>query len=237
MSDTSAAPTLGVVVPAYNAERYLAEALETILAQSEVRVEVVVVDDCSTDGTRRLAESFADRGVRCLGSPARRGVGAARNLGIAAVTGEFLAFLDADDLWPAGRTGILVAALRSHGGPCIAIGMAEQFICPTLSPAQQARLRAPPPPVPAYMAGGVLMRRTDFDRVGPFDVSLTFGEFIDWFGRARKAGLAEVQVPDIVLRRRLHADNMTIRQRASATDYLEVIRRELARKKDTNTRS
>jgi GT2 family glycosyltransferase len=115
--------------------------------------------------------------------------------------------------------------------------MAEQFICPMLSAEQKARLRAPPPPTPSYIAGGVLFRRADFDRVGPFDENLVFGEFVDWFGRARNAGIAEVQVPEIVLRRRLHGDNMTVRQRASATDYLKVVRRELARKRETNTRS
>jgi glycosyltransferase involved in cell wall biosynthesis len=222
---------VSVVIPAYNAERFLAEALQSALAQTTGRIEIVVVDDGSTDGTHALAESFAGRGVVCRTRPDRHGAGAARNLGAAAATGEYLAFLDADDLWPPGRTAALGRALLDQGERAIAIGQVEQFICPTLTPEQRARLRPPPPPGPGYVAGGAMMRRADFLAVGPFDETLRLGEFVDWFGRARSAGLAEIVVPEVVLRRRLHGDNTTLRERAAAADYLEVVRRELARKR------
>lgn len=228
---------VSVVVPAYNAERYLAEALRSILAQTAGRMEIIVVDDGSTDGTRAAAAHFAAQGVKCLPAPVRRGIGAARNFGIAAASGDYLAFLDADDLWPRDRTAVLGRALTAQGGRCIALGQAEQFICPMLSAEQRARLRLPPAPAAGYLAGGILLRRADFLQVGLFDEALTLGEFIDWFGRARGAGLAEIVVPDIVLRRRIHGDNQTLRHRASASDYLEVVRRELARKRDSDTRS
>ncbi|MCW5771647.1 MAG: glycosyltransferase, partial [Rhodospirillaceae bacterium] len=73
---------ISVVIPAYNAERYLGAAIDSILAQTVGRMEIVVVDDGSTDGTRAVAESFADRGVVVKPVPARRGIGAARNLGV-----------------------------------------------------------------------------------------------------------------------------------------------------------
>jgi glycosyltransferase involved in cell wall biosynthesis len=223
---------VSVVIPAHNAERYLAEAIGSVLGQTVGRMDIVVVDDGSADATCAVAAEFAGRGgVVCVPMPERRGTAAARNRGIAAASGEYLAFLDADDLWLPERTAVLGSALLRARGPAIALGHVEQFLCPTLTPEKRASLRPPPPPGPAYLAGGILMRRADFAAVGPFDEGLTLGEFIDWFGRARRAGLAEIVVPDIVLRRRVHGDNTSLRQRAAAADYLEVVRRELARKR------
>lgn len=229
-------PSVSVVVPAHNAARFLGEALDSILAQTSGRMEIVVVDDGSTDATGAVARGYADRGTLCVPVPERRGIGAARNLGIRTATGDYLAFLDADDLWTPTRTAVLAAALTAAAKPSIAVGRVEQFLCPSLSPEQRAQYRVPPE-APAYLAGGVLVRRADFLAVGAFDESLTLGEFVDWFGRARQAGLGEIQVADVVLRRRIHGANHTLRHRVSARDYLEVARRELARKREAISKS
>jgi len=229
--------SVSVVIPARNAERYLGAALQTVLAQTAGRMEIIVVDDASTDGTGAAAAALAGNGVTCLALPEKRGAAGARNLGVRAASGEYLAFLDADDLWLPERTAVLGRALASQGGRAIALGHVEQFISPEIAPERRRTLAAPPPPMPAYVAGGILMRRADFLAVGAFDETLTLGEFIDWFGRARRAGLAEIVVPDIVLRRRIHGDNTSLRQRAAAGDYLEVARRALARKRDNEFKS
>ncbi len=92
--------TVSVVIPAWNAERHLGPAIRSALAQTWPRVEVVVVDDGSTDGTRELAEAFGER-VRVLTGP-RGGVARARNRGLEASRGDPVHFLDADDVLPAG---------------------------------------------------------------------------------------------------------------------------------------
>lgn len=222
---------VSVVIPARNAERYLGAALQSVLAQTAGRIEIIVVDDASTDGT--AAAAFAGHGVTCPALPEKRGVAGARNFGVGAAAGDYLAFLDADDLWLPERTAVLLSALASQVGRAIALGHVEQFISPELGPERRRASAAPPPPSPAYLAGGILLRRADFLAVGAFDETLTLGEFVDWFGRARRAGLAEIVVPDIVLRRRIHGDNTTLRERAAAGDYLQVVRRELARKRDS----
>jgi glycosyltransferase involved in cell wall biosynthesis len=227
---------VSVIVPAHNAERYLAEALESVMAQSDGRLETIVVDDASADGNGGVAASFGRRGVTCLSLPRQRGIGGARNAGIAAATGDLLAFLDADDLWPPARTGVLLRALQAHGEGGIAIGHVEHFICPNITAEQRASLRAPPPTQLGYFAGTILLRRSDFLSVGGFDEDLVLGEFIDWFSRARHAGLTAVAVPEIVLRRRMHDSNQTLRQRHAARDYLAVVRREIGRKKALSTK-
>ena len=93
-------PLVAVVVPAYNAERYLADTLRSVQLQTMADFELIVVDDGSTDGTRLIAEQFArsDRRVRVL-TQKNRGVAAARNLGWRTSTAPFVAPLDSDDLW------------------------------------------------------------------------------------------------------------------------------------------
>jgi glycosyltransferase involved in cell wall biosynthesis len=97
------APLLSVVIPTWNRARLVGEAIESALMQREGAVEVIVVDDGSTDGTPdALAGRFGAR-IRLLRMPERRGPGAARNAGVRAATGELLAFLDSDDLWLPGK--------------------------------------------------------------------------------------------------------------------------------------
>ncbi|UYM04634.1 glycosyltransferase family 2 protein [Solicola gregarius] len=109
-------PHLSVVVPAYNVERYLAECLDSILAQSYEPLDVVIVDDGSTDGTATIARTYADTypNVRLVPTP-NHGLGAARNRGVAESAGELIAFADSDDTVVAGAYDELVGALEAVG--------------------------------------------------------------------------------------------------------------------------
>lgn len=99
------APLLSVVIPTWNRAQLVCEAVESALAQRPGAVEVIVVDDGSTDGTAELLERQYGSEVRSLRMPERRGPGAARNAGVRVATGTLLAFLDSDDLWLPGKLG------------------------------------------------------------------------------------------------------------------------------------
>ncbi len=90
---------VSVIIPVYNYDRYLGEAIESALGQTYQHLEVIVVDDGSTDQSGEVARSFAGRGVRYC-HQVHAGIGPARNRGVELAQGEFLAFLDADDRWP-----------------------------------------------------------------------------------------------------------------------------------------
>ena len=229
-------PRLSVVVPAFNAERYLAQALESVLAEAAALgsgqgCEVIVVDDASSDGTLSVAAAFAGRGVRSLSRPLQGGPGAARNSGVAAAQGELLAFLDADDLWPAGRLALLLSALGKARAPAIAFGHARQFACPLMDADTRRRLRIPAEATPGYCTGAMLLRREDHLRVGRFTETLRVGEFIEWFGRAHDLGFAIALIPEIVLERRIHGANQTVRHRADYGDYTQALKRVLDRRR------
>ena len=109
-------PRISVVVPIHDVESYLSTCLQSLARQTERDLEVIMVDDGSTDGSRALAERFAlqDRRFRLLTQP-NGGLGSARNTGLDAATGEFLAFVDSDDVLPADAYGRLLGALDATG--------------------------------------------------------------------------------------------------------------------------
>ena len=90
-------PAVSIIIPVYNAEKYLAETLQSVLAQTFRDFEIILVDDGSTDGTSEIIDKFSDRAI-CLKND-HRGPASSRNLGLEAAQGSLIAFLDADDLW------------------------------------------------------------------------------------------------------------------------------------------
>ena len=217
---------VSVIVPAYQAERFLDEALESALAQEGVPVEVIVVDDGSTD---RTAEIAARPGVRVV-RQRHRGISVARNAGLARATGRFIAILDADDLWPPDRLSLQVQYLREHPAVGIVLGLTEIFLndgdaLPAHWPHVLAGQAIP------RVAGSMLARREAFERVGGFDESLRLCEDIDWLSRAKDAGVTAGSVDRVVLRYRIHAANTTSDTMGIRADLLRVLRGSVRRQR------
>lgn len=220
---------VGVVIPVRDGERYLAEALDSVLAQTHLPLDVVIVDDGSTDGTVEIARRYAPE-VRWV-SQVAAGIGAARNRGVAEVRGELLAFLDGDDVWPTDRLERQVAAFAPSPSPDLVFGHVEQFVSPELGPAERARLACPDQPQPALLANTMLLPRAVWDRVGTFSTSAIRSEFLDWLLRAREQGLREVVLEDVVLRRRLHTANHGRVNHDVAGEYAITLKRALDRRR------
>lgn len=126
-SPPTTGPLLSVVVPAYQVREWLADCLEAVLAQTYTSLEVVVVDDGSTDGTGELADAYAGRDGRVrVVHQANAGLGAARNAGVAVARGPLLAFADSDDVVPPDAYATMVASLERTGS-AIAIGAVDRF--------------------------------------------------------------------------------------------------------------
>jgi CDP-glycerol glycerophosphotransferase len=120
-------PQISVIVPVYDVEAYLAECLESVLAQSAADIEVIVVDDGSTDGSAAIADEFGDRDARIrLVRQANHGLGHARNTGVAAAHGDFLAFVDSDDRLAPGALALLLETLERTGSD-FAAGNIQRF--------------------------------------------------------------------------------------------------------------
>lgn len=210
--------SVGVVVPAYNAERLLADALRSIFRNACVPLEVVVVDDGSTDRTLEVASAFPVRLVHI----AHGGVAAARNAGWSLVESEHLAWLDADDLWPDGRLERQLRILTGDPAIDVVYGRVQERQLHqdgTEGPLGPARV--------GHLPGCMLIRRKSFASVGGFDETLSVGEFMDWLVRSRAHQLREAMLDDTCLVRRIHGQNLGIVGRDHRRDYLRVAQRSL----------
>ncbi len=214
---------VSVVIPVYNAAAYIGQAIASVRAQTHKPYEILVVDDGSTDDSVLIAMRA---GARCI-RRSHEGPGAARNSGVEQASGEYLAFLDADDLWTPDKTGRQLAALRNESVDMV-FGHVQQF---------HEQAGSSFGPEAGCLPGTLLIRREQFLRVGLFSTEWAVGEFIDWYARAVDAGLRSSILPDVVLQRRIHDTNLGVRERASQVDYTRVVRAALHRRRNTGNAS
>lgn len=215
-------PTISVIIPVYNGERYLAEAVRSVLDQTLSPDEIIVIDDGSTDGTATLVQSMA-AGIRYVYQQ-NQGPAAARNRGLELASGDIIAFQDADDLWTAERLAIQSILLARHPSIHAVVGR-TRFIHEDTAPAEFATQTAAASS-PHWFLGihSGLYRRSAFALTGPFNTSLRYHEDIDWFRRARAAGLVVRPHDDLVLLHRRHATNMTNDRAALRRELLRMLR-------------
>jgi len=223
-------PLVSVIIPVYNYDRYLGEAIESVLNQTYQHLEVIVVDDGSTDRSGEVAKSFADRGVRYC-HQAHAGIGPARNKGVESAEGEFIAFLDADDRWPLQKIERQLKAFESDETLEMVFGQALQL---QNGPEWEAGVRdynkpSVPGMVPGMVPGTMLIKRDAFFRVGLFKGDLKVGEFIDWYARAVELKMRSLVLPELFLWRRIHDSNQGVRERQSVSDYARVLKAKLDR--------
>ncbi len=221
---------VSVIIPVYNCERYLGDAIESALRQTYRPLDIIVVDDGSTDNSDPAARRFGPPVRYC--SQTHAGIGAARNRGTEVARGRYLAFLDADDLWTEDKLALQTAAFDRDPGLHIALGHVRHFHSPDLPEAAKQKIHCPPEAMPGYSCSTMLVTREAFSRVGPFEVGWQVGEFIDWYARARQTGLKSILLPDVLLRRRLHAANQGIVRRQARTDYVRVVKAALDRRRN-----
>lgn len=223
-----ATPT-SVVIPCFNGEAYLAEAIASAKAQLAGPVEIIVVDDGSTDGSGEVARAAGVGYVR----QDNAGVAAALNHGVRVATGPCLAFLSADDVWRPEKLALQHAALADAPNRLVFSHMLH-FVSPELPAEVAATLVAPPEPMPAFSAGTLLTRLDTFRAVGELNEGFAVGEFVDWFGRAKDKGLEVVMLPDTVSMRRVHKSNHST-QTLKARSYAPVLKALLDRRRAERT--
>lgn len=223
-------PRVSVVIPAYNAVRFLPETVASALSQTWRDFEIIVVDDGSTDGTDAWAARHPDRRVRLIRQP-NRGAATARNRGIAAATGDYIALLDADDLWEPTKLEQQVALLDCRPE----VGLVHTAVCYIdENGGETGRM------LDTYGDGDVwrevvlhmlvrcgstpLVRRECFETVGVFDTDLSFAEDWDmWVRISARYHFAVIHKPMVLYRQ--HNANMTKGYQVIAPNLERVLER------------
>ena len=209
---------VSVIVPVRNGERYLGAAIESILKQSYAPSEVIVVDNGSVDGSAAVAQRFGPP-VQVLTEPVP-GPAQARNFGIRAASGDFIAFLDADDLWDPLKLEHQISIMLQQPEVDLVFANMREFISPDLTDAQQANMSPRADDYRGMCASTLLARARAFQIAGAMP-QIPIGEFVAWYGLAQTAGLKSHLIPEVLVKRRIHLTNMSRRTRDEQAGYLK----------------
>ena len=224
-------PLVSCVIPVFNGEGHLGEAIDSVLAQDHRPLEVIVVDDGSTDGTAGVARSRGDA-VRYV-KQANAGPSSARSLGVQHAHGDLVAFLDGDDRWLAAKLARQVAVLstRLELDGCLTHGRlfwdgdgpiaAEELAWPAERRIDTGGL----------IGSTLVVRRAVFDVAGLFDPSLPHSGTAEWFARARERGAVIETIAEVLVERRMHAGNFSRQRGARDEEYFRLLKRSLDRKR------
>lgn len=220
---------VSAIVSVYNGEMHLAETIESVISQSYPRMEIIIIDDGSTDGSGKVAQGFVPS-VRYYYQP-NGGIAAAWNRGIGLAAGDFIAFNGADDLWTSDKIRSQMDVFRRDSTLDIVFGHVKQFHSPELTDEEKRKIRCPDELMPGVSAGTMLIKRESFFLVGLFDTTWRRGIFNDWYMRATELGLRTHMMPGLLMWRRLHRANHGIVNRDKSVDYVRMIKASLDRRR------
>ncbi len=218
---------VSVIIPVYNGADFLADAVASIGRQNYGPLEIIIVDDGSTDGTAGLSARLgAD--VRYV-YQRNSGPASARNKGLEIASGEIIAFLDVDDIWPVDKLALQTACILKNPNLDVVLGRI-QVVRLAGSPETDLSIDSGSP-LTNVLLGSALFRKSAFDKVGNFDETLRYSEDHDWFLRAREAGIEMTVIDHITLYYRLHGKNMTRDKNAGCFQLTRVLKKSLDRRR------
>ncbi len=216
--------SVSVVIPAHNGARFIAQALESVFAQTMPVHDVWVIDNGSTDATRDIVAAFP--GVSYIHTETAN-VGAARQQGVEHSSGQYIAFLDQDDTWVPHKTKQQVSYLESNPQAGAVIGSQRMFVDSGSVKPHWLKESFLNTPLPGYLPSALMVRREAFETSGGFNTHYLMNSDVDWFFKAQQTGLNVGMVDCVVVEKRIHADNDSNNVAKSQSELLKVIKQSL----------
>lgn len=227
---------VSAVITAYNSAAFIADAIRSVLKQTRAVDEIVVVDDGSTDPIRQVLDEFAKEGIKYIQQP-HRGAGAARNRGIRETSGEYIAFLDADDIWLEDKTRLQLDYLAAHPQAALVSGYAHWWntardivrIRGRILPNQKILRREITVHNIIGKSSMVMLRRSALNEVGTFSETIRWGQDWDLWQRLIERCDAGF-IPEVVAVYRWHQGNLShIRKWERILSYWDISRSAIGR--------
>jgi glycosyltransferase involved in cell wall biosynthesis len=217
-------PLVTVIVAVHNGQRFLRPALESLYAQDYEPFEVVLIDDGSTDGSAEIARSFA--GIRYVHQE-NQGQAAARNTGLSLARGELLAYLDDDDLIPPHKLHRQAGYLVANAEVGCVLGRQEIMLEPGVDPPEWLKRDIVFGDLDGIPLVSAMIRTEVLRNIGGFDPSYRFAEDRDLFVRLRAHGVRIEVIPEVLLFRRFHGENVNFRLRPQKHPLLRSLKAKL----------
>ncbi|MFA5205621.1 MAG: glycosyltransferase family A protein [Lentisphaeria bacterium] len=222
-------PLVSVIVPVYNGAAHLRETLDSLLAQDHPALEVLVVDDGSTDDSLEVARSYGGR-LTVVTQP-NQGVAGARNTGIRQARGNYLTFCDQDDLWSPDKTTTQLSYLEAHPECAYVLSRMAFFLHPGVERPSWLKPELLAGDYPGYHLGAMLARRELFGTVGTLDARHRYTDDVGWFFEAKDRGIPMHHLPEVVLFRRVHGGNNSAQVAHLHRELLAIARRSVDRQR------
>lgn len=222
---------VSTIIPVYNGEAYLAEAVESVQRQNCEPLEIIIVDDGSMDGTAKITAAL--KGNVCYFYQFNSGPPVARNKGLRMALGNVIAFLDADDLWSENKLDIQLAHLARDSSLEIILGY-TQLIRPSKSEHNKITYEKHLEPWPAMSLGSAIMRKSVFDKVGFFDEAQVYDDDVDWLLRAKELSINTLIHPEITQFYRRHKDNITNQRQLDQKYFIGALKKSIDRRRQKN---
>lgn len=219
-------PLVSVIIPVHNGEKYIQEAIDSVLNQAYPAIEIIVINDGSTDNSDQIIRNLKTD-VRYFNRE-NRGPSNARNDGIKDASGKYIAFLDVDDLWPDNNLSLLVQELEENSEVDVVRGYSQLF---TDRPDGEKEYLGNPEESFRFYIGAGLYRASVFNKVGLFDSALIYGEDVDWYNRANELNIRIKWLNEVTLFVRRHGDNMTEGKNLVELNKLKTIKRAIDRRR------
>ena len=219
---------VSVVIPVYNGEKFLGEAIASLLRQTVRPHEIIIVDDGSTDRTPQVAAEFGQR-IRYYRQE-RQGPPAARNTGLAKATGKWISMLDSDDVWPDNSLELQLAPVKADPSIQVIVGHALLWREPTAGSAALP-FELPTDPRLILNLGSALILKSLFEQLGPLDTNLFYCDDWDWFMRARELGIHMHIHRGLVLYYRRHDGNLTNNRKLDNHFVVQMLKQSLDRRR------
>lgn len=223
-SGIHSSPKVSVIITVYNGEKYIEETLQSIVEQAYPNLEIVVVNDGSTDNTANILKEFpAEINYHYQ---KKSGIATGWNRGVKEASGRFISFIDADDTWTKGKLNSQVEFLNENPDVDIAFGYAQEF---SISDNLEIKRNNP---IAGVGAGTMMIQKKRFLDIGFFNPEWRKGIFCDWYLRATEAGLKIHMDSTVMLNRRIHDSNHGVVQRDKYVDYVRMLKASLERKRN-----
>ena len=228
MTDINSKSLVSVIIPVYNGEKYLEQTLESALNQDYPQQEIIVVDDGSTDKTKKIIKKYPEIKYYCQQN---QGTAAALNFGLKKAQGEFLSFLGADDFWPLNKTSLQIKAFRNDPNLDAVSGHVKQFLSPDVAEKMNNRIRFSEESLPGQIVSAMLTKREAFFRIGLFETQWQVGSEMGWILRASEGGLRTKVLKEIVYHRRIHDNNKGLTKKEFIQQRTHILKEALDRRR------
>jgi len=213
-------PLVSVIMPVFNGEKHIEEALESIFKQEYEPLQVIVVDDGSTDKTAGIINSFGN--IEYIYQE-NQGQTSALNTGLSRARGELIAFLDADDRWETNCLVLLTGYLSLHPDVDCVFGLMKNFIDPNAQlPEKISNYKESIVNQTGRNLTTLITKKKVFEKTGYFNRSYLHNKHTEWICRVKKQGFRIETIPEVVLYRRLHDENMSYQLKNKKSELLKI---------------